>query len=51
MGYTINRILCHYQCIWVYGCKRSNMKSEDMIAIGIGIMGVILFGVIIYDYV
>jgi len=27
------------------------MKSEDMIAIGIGIMGVILFGVIIYDYV
>jgi len=27
------------------------MKSEDIIAIGIGIMGVILFGVIIYDYV
>jgi len=27
------------------------MKSEDIIAIGIGLMGVILFGVIIYDYV
>jgi len=49
MGYTINRILRYYQCIWVSRSKRSNMKSEDIIAIGIGLMGVILFGVILYE--
>ena len=51
MGYTINRILCYYQCIWVSRSKRINMKSEDIIAIGIGLMGVILLGIILYDYV
>jgi len=27
------------------------MAAEDIIAIGIGLMGVILFGIILYDYV
>ena len=27
------------------------IAAEDIIAIGIGLMGVILFGIILYDYV
>ena len=51
MGYTINRILCYHQCCRVSRSKRSNMKSEDIIAIGIGLIGVIVFASILYDYV
>ena len=31
--------------------NKAFMAAEDIIAIGIGVMGVILFGIILYDYV
>ena len=31
--------------------RKAFMAAEDIIAIGIGLMGVILFGIILYDYV